>query len=681
VIGGTQDNGSVQRQDAGGTSWRTINGGDGIDCAVSAAAPELGYTTYEYGSIFRTKDVGSAATPVFRSVNPVYMPGEVQPFWTVLVEDRHHPATLLTGSSRVWRTTNGGDSWLPLSTTTTDGSTWTASSAVSAIAIAPGDANVMMVAKNSPDYVVFRSTNGGASWARADSGLPLPNVNGLEIEASSPLNAWAAIATTIGPTVFRTTDGGATWNAKSSGLPSSFAAQCVRADPGTGDVYAGTDVGLYASTDHGGSWQPFGAGLPASSVQDIRIADDRSSLLVATHGRGVWQAPLSPSANDPPAASITGPAGPLSVAKGTTVAFSGGVSDPDGGDAVMGTWLFTDDWSTRAATAGTSRVVHTFTRPGLFPVSLTATDSHGAAASAFVNVSVLEAADACGTPRLVPGAGPFAWSAVLENETSSGSDAGTSCFPYSSDTTVWLQFTPAASHSYEIETCGALFTTALAVETGPACGPYVEIGCNTDGDGLNSACGGARGSVVTVSLTGGTTYRIRVNASLSGDAGTIPLTIRTSPPPANGPRVYGLSAYSDAPPGGKPVAVYGAGFLAGATVSFGGAAAPNVALVDEGTLTCTIPAHAAAAVDVVVTNPSSAGSATLGGAFTYVPENGDANGDGTIDVADVFYLINALFASGPAPVGAADVNGDGVVDIADVFYLINDLFAGGPPPV
>jgi hypothetical protein len=60
---------------------------------------------------------------------------------------------------------------------------------------------------------------------------------------------------------------------------------------------------------------------------------------------------------------------------------------------------------------------------------------------------------------------------------------------------------------------------------------------------------------------------------------------------------------------------------------------------------------------------------------------GDANGDGQLDVGDVFYLINYLFAGGPAPIGPPDVNGDGKVDVADVFYLINFLFAGGPPPV
>jgi alpha-L-arabinofuranosidase len=72
-------------------------------------------------------------------------------------------------------------------------------------------------------------------------------------------------------------------------------------------------------------------------------------------------------------------------------------------------------------------------------------------------------------------------------------------------------------------------------------------------------------------------------------------------------------------------------------------------------------------------------SATL---FTFTGHwVGDANGDGTVDVADVFWLVNALFAGGPAPIGSGDANGDGNFDVADVFYLINSLFAGGPAPL
>jgi hypothetical protein len=74
------------------------------------------------------------------------------------------------------------------------------------------------------------------------------------------------------------------------------------------------------------------------------------------------------------------------------------------------------------------------------------------------------------------------------------------------------------------------------------------------------------------------------------------------------------------------------------------------------------------------------GSACDLGSFELEPI-GDANGDGTVDIADVFYLINYLFAGGPIPVGRADVNGTGPIDLSDVFYVINYLFAGGPAPV
>jgi hypothetical protein len=59
---------------------------------------------------------------------------------------------------------------------------------------------------------------------------------------------------------------------------------------------------------------------------------------------------------------------------------------------------------------------------------------------------------------------------------------------------------------------------------------------------------------------------------------------------------------------------------------------------------------------------------------------GDANGDGFVDIADVFYLINFLFAGGPPTFGAADADGVGGLSIADVFFLINYLYAGGPAP-
>lgn len=60
---------------------------------------------------------------------------------------------------------------------------------------------------------------------------------------------------------------------------------------------------------------------------------------------------------------------------------------------------------------------------------------------------------------------------------------------------------------------------------------------------------------------------------------------------------------------------------------------------------------------------------------------GDVNGDGATNSADVFYLINYFHAGGPAPVQRGDVNGDGQLTAADLTYLISYLLGRGPTPV
>ncbi|HEX7401819.1 MAG TPA: C25 family cysteine peptidase [candidate division Zixibacteria bacterium] len=62
--------------------------------------------------------------------------------------------------------------------------------------------------------------------------------------------------------------------------------------------------------------------------------------------------------------------------------------------------------------------------------------------------------------------------------------------------------------------------------------------------------------------------------------------------------------------------------------------------------------------------------------------HGDANGDLTIDIADVVWIINYLYKGGnpPIPLEMGDADCDGTVDVADVVYLINYLYKGGYPP-
>ena len=91
--------------------------------------------------------------------------------------------------------------------------------------------------------------------------------------------------------------------------------------------------------------------------------------------------------------------------------------------------------------------------------------------------------------------------------------------------------------------------------------------------------------------------------------------------------------------------------------------------------------------NVYVGGASDGGSATGVDYVTikYSPSlrwRGDANGDGSIDIGDVVYLINYLYkyGSAPDPVDAGDCNCDGMVNVGDVVYLVNYLYRGGDPP-
>ncbi|MEW5924943.1 MAG: M14 family zinc carboxypeptidase [Candidatus Zixiibacteriota bacterium] len=72
--------------------------------------------------------------------------------------------------------------------------------------------------------------------------------------------------------------------------------------------------------------------------------------------------------------------------------------------------------------------------------------------------------------------------------------------------------------------------------------------------------------------------------------------------------------------------------------------------------------------------------------MTYVVESpyfcGDANGDGTVNLLDITFLISFLYKSGPSPdpFESADVNSSGSVNILDITYILSYLYKNGPAP-
>ncbi|HEV8348412.1 MAG TPA: DUF4082 domain-containing protein [Vicinamibacterales bacterium] len=89
---------------------------------------------------------------------------------------------------------------------------------------------------------------------------------------------------------------------------------------------------------------------------------------------------------------------------------------------------------------------------------------------------------------------------------------------------------------------------------------------------------------------------------------------------SSGPAITWMNPFQGATSGGTLATIFGANFVSGATVSFGGTAGTNV-VVSSSTINTTAPAHAAGNTNVVVTNPGGSNSTFTNG-FRFVTAPG-----------------------------------------------------------
>jgi photosystem II stability/assembly factor-like uncharacterized protein len=280
VIGGAQDNGTNIRNDAT-TTYQEVIGGDGFAVAVNSSNAQILYGTVYSSRIFRSQDGGAT----FDEITPNFSQSENTPFISPLTMDPNNSSVLYTGSNFLWKTTDGGSTWHK--TSSTDLGDGSGRGYLTKIAVARSDSNHILTATGSG--TISKSLNGGSSWTKL-SGLPDNYAAHVEFDPTNANTFYVSFATTD-PTgrLFKTTDGGASFTKIDSGLP-RFPVHVLRVDPGGATtLYAGTDVGLYRSTDGGGSWMRFGTDLPAVSIWDIAILPEGSMMRIATHGRGFFE--------------------------------------------------------------------------------------------------------------------------------------------------------------------------------------------------------------------------------------------------------------------------------------------------------------------------------------------------------------------------------------------------------
>ncbi len=138
------------------------------------------------------------------------------------------------------------------------------------------------------DAGVFKSTNSGATWSAANSGLTdleFSPVMALVIDPTTPTTIFAGIWQ---GGVFKSTDSGGTW--VNTGLTTQYL-QTLAIDPtSTTTLYAGTlDGGVFKSTDSGATWAAVNAGLTRLNVCALAINLATPQTLYAGTDAGVFK--------------------------------------------------------------------------------------------------------------------------------------------------------------------------------------------------------------------------------------------------------------------------------------------------------------------------------------------------------------------------------------------------------
>ena len=104
---------------------------------------------------------------------------------------------------------------------------------------------------------------------------------------------YAADQSFSGASVYRSTDGGVTFSNWSTGLPNLPANIVVTQLGSPGEVYVGTDNGVYYRAAGAASWVRYSTNMPPVPVRDLQIHYPTSKMRAATFGRSVWESPLN----------------------------------------------------------------------------------------------------------------------------------------------------------------------------------------------------------------------------------------------------------------------------------------------------------------------------------------------------------------------------------------------------
>ncbi|MBS1754704.1 MAG: hypothetical protein KF741_12525 [Ferruginibacter sp.] len=317
VYGGLQDNQSwyAPTQSAGGienNDWKNLGGGDGFWVQVDGINPDIVYSESQGGEIVHNDlKLGKAY-----SIKPQQaLNDEKLRFnWnTPIVIGQKNKRNLYIASQYLYKSVDEGKNWIKISpdltTNNKDKQKQEESGGLSAdVTSAENHCTIFTIAESPLDEnLVWAGTDDGNLQYTTDGGKNWTNVAKNYTAAGIPAQTWVS---SIEPSRFdrnvvyasfdnhmygdhktylaKSIDMGKTWTLFKSEEFTGFAHKIKEDNVNKDLLFAGTEMGLFASLDGGSNWFRMKNNIPwMALVRDIQIHPVTNDLILATHGRGI----------------------------------------------------------------------------------------------------------------------------------------------------------------------------------------------------------------------------------------------------------------------------------------------------------------------------------------------------------------------------------------------------------
>lgn len=321
IFGGTQDNGSVggpsatdEREGISNKHWYKTLFADGHQSATDPVHNDIIYAETQQGGLHRV-DL-STGEQVF--VQPQAQAGDPQERFNwdapILVSP-HDPATLYFASYRVWKSTNRGDDWTPISGDLTRNEerlslpimgrkqSWDNAWDVGAMSnyntitsLSESPLRAGLIYAGTDDGFIQVTNNGGEQWNKIPvTRLGLPSrsfVNDIKADLHDENTVYAVLDNhkegDFNPYLYKSTDRGQTWTSLAKNLPKrTLLWRIVQDHINKNLFFLATEFGVYTSLDGGVNWQKL-PGTPNMGFRDLVIQKRENDLVAASFGRGFY---------------------------------------------------------------------------------------------------------------------------------------------------------------------------------------------------------------------------------------------------------------------------------------------------------------------------------------------------------------------------------------------------------